>query len=173
MPVTERWNSPPDGWPPASELEGLRARADLVLLPDRVERSSEGTVIAAFREDAQAFRVDAIQEGLTVELSRPPNSQVAAYREHAAEWVLPFLLGIPTSVVTVLVANRLQRWLDSRRTARVVPTVRYREARLDGGEVRVRELEGPADEVISFLRAGEAGELTQGARSRSETERSE
>jgi hypothetical protein len=153
--VTEQWGQPPEGWPTARELETLRRSADLVLLPDRVERKGDGTVVAAFREDAQAFRVDALRKGLTVELARPPDSRLAAYREHAADWILPFVLGVPTSVITGLVINRLQRWLDERGDADATPTVRYREARLVEGEVRVREVEGPADEVIALLQASD------------------
>lgn len=158
MSIEERWTPPVEGWPSATELERLGDIADLVLLPDRVDTKPDGLTIAAFREDAQAFRVDALHQELRVELVHPREAEVAAYREHAAEWVLPYILGIPTSVVVGLVINRLQKWMDERGDASGTPTVRYREARIVEQEVRVREIEGPADEVVALLRASTSEE---------------
>jgi hypothetical protein len=158
--VEERWLAVPEGWPSPEELEDLRAAADLTLLPDRLERSGGDTVVAAFREEAQAFRVDALGQGLTVNLVRPPESELAAYREHAADWVLPYILGIPTTVVTGLIVHRLQKWADGRKAGDPAPTVRYREARVIDGETKVRELEGPADEVAALLAQGARDELS-------------
>jgi hypothetical protein len=91
---------------------------------------------------------------LKVELATPPEAEVAAYREHAAEWVVPFVLGIPTAIVIPLITNRIQRWLDERRPTESVPVLKYREATVIDGHVRVREVEGPADEVMGALTAG-------------------
>ena len=156
MAVDERWRPAPEFWPAPETLEALGANADLILLPDRVDTSPDGNVVAAFREEAQAFRVDALKAGLKVQLVRPPESAVAAYREHAAEWVLPFILSIPAGVAINLISNRIQRWIDENRGSPGAPRLRYREAHIVEGEVRVRELEGPADEVAALLRSGRA-----------------
>jgi hypothetical protein len=162
MSIRQQWLDPPSGWPAAQELEAIAGRADLVLLPDRVESRPDGTVVAAFREEAQAFRVDAIRDGLSVEMVRPEGSTLAAYREHAAEWVLPIVLYGALPIGLGLITNRIQRWMDERREGGAMPTLRYREARLVDGEVRVREIEGPADEVVETLRASAEHEIGGG-----------
>lgn len=160
MAVTERWVDPSEAWPPADELAELAAGADLLLLPDRVDTKPDGTTIASFREEAQAFRVNAMREGIAVEMVRPEGSTLAAYREHAAEWILPALLAGPIPIVINLISNHIQRWIDDRAEGDRMPNLRYREAHLESGSVRVRELEGPADEVLKVLQ-GERAALEQ------------
>ena len=151
MEVHERWTERGQGWPTADELAQRAFGTDLLILPDLVEVKADGTTIASFREEAQAFRVDALRAGLTVDLVAPDGSERAAYREHAADWVLPVLLAGPVPVVVTLITNRIQRWMDDRAEGDPVPTVRYREAHIEDGKIRVRELEGLADEVAKML----------------------
>jgi hypothetical protein len=148
----------PEDWPTAQELQALGASADIVILPDRVDPDPDGTPVAAFREEAQALRVDALGQGLTVRMVVPPGGRSAVYIERAADWVLPVLLAVPLPVVVNLLSNRIQRWIDERGDDAPLPTLHYREARINAGDVRLREIEGPADEVIELLRGeDEAG----------------
>jgi hypothetical protein len=128
MAVSEHWVPPPAGWPSVEDVEQLQTAADVVLLPDRVDRERDGALVAAFREEAQALRVEALRAGFTVELARPAEATLAAYREHAAEWVLPLILSVPAGAAAQLVANFLQRRLDELRSRKSdMPRVRYRE----------------------------------------------
>jgi molybdopterin-biosynthesis enzyme MoeA-like protein len=134
---------------------GRSASEGLVLLPD-VLSPIDGELIGGFRPPAQALRVSALKRGIPVELALPEGAKAGFYSEHTADWVLPLILGVPTAIVASLVATQLQRGLDawrSRGTARV-PTVRYREAITEGREDRtyVREIEGPADAVLEWLK---------------------
>jgi len=149
--VIERFVAPPRGWPTATELTERAASADLLILPEDA-RDRAGSKVAPFRRYAQDLRVVARESGLRAELVVPDGTQVAVYSEHAAEWVLPVMFGVPASVVATLVANWLQARLDSRRRGAPMPTVLYREAELAGDQVRVREVEGPADAVIAMLK---------------------
>jgi hypothetical protein len=137
----------------ASELAGRRQDA-LVLLPDTLS-SVGGQLVAGFREGAQALRVRAKQEGVPVEVVVPEGARPGHYSEHAADWVLPLILGVPTTVVGLLIANEIQRWIDEWRDAgrSRIPMLRYREAVVDEATQRttVRELEGPADEVADWI----------------------
>jgi hypothetical protein len=149
--LSERFVDPPSGWPTATELAERAASADLLLLPEDT-RDCAGSKVAPFRRYTQDLRVVARESGIRADLVVPDGTQVAAYSEHAAEWVLPVVFGIPASVVATLVANWLQARMDSRRPGAPMPTVRYREAELRGDQVRVREVEGPVDAVIAMLR---------------------
>lgn len=140
------------GWPTAAELAERGASADLLILPEET-RDREGATVAPFRAYAQELRVVAREGGMRAELVVPEGSQVAVYSEHAAEWVLPVVFGVPASVVASLVANWIQARLDSRRRGAPMPTVRYCQAELAGDQVRVREVEGPADAVIAVLQS--------------------
>jgi hypothetical protein len=137
----------------ASELVGRREDA-LVLLPDTLS-SVDGQLVAGFREGAQALRVRARQDGIPVEVVVPDGAQAGHYSEHAADWVLPLILGVPATVVGLLIANEVQRWIDAwREQGRSrTPTLRYREVLVDELTQRttVRELEGPADEVADWI----------------------
>ena len=142
--------------PAAAELAGLVAPNRLVLLPDQiVER--DGQLIAGFRSDAQALRVRAGEAGIDVELVLPGGATPGIYSEHAADWVLPLILGVPGSAVGTLIANELQRRINAWREHRgssAQPTTRYRELVLsaDGSDAKIVEIEGPAEEVVQVLR---------------------
>jgi hypothetical protein len=151
MAVQERFVQAPAGWPPAEELARLAEQGGLVLLPDEVAQQPDGRILAAFREEAQAMRLQAQQDGVPVTLIKPQDADLAVYREDAAELVLPIILfaaGIPATLIT----NRIQRWLDERRAAGGSRRIRYREAHVADSEIRVRELEGPAEDVVEMLR---------------------
>lgn len=132
----------------------------LVLLPDKISVVG-GEEVAGFRPDAQALRVEAMREGVEVELALPDGVRPGFYNEHAADWVLPFVLEVPNSVVAGLIATYLQRRLDAWKSSRNsrMPTVRYRdvERQTADGTTRIREIEGPAPEVIDWLRSGARG----------------
>jgi hypothetical protein len=127
----------------------------LVLLPDEVSTVG-GALVAGFRSDAQALRVAALERNVPVEVALPAGAQPGQYTEHAADWVLPLILGVPTSIVTSLIATHIQRRLDAWRStgSTKLPTVRYREVTYNqtDGNTKVREIEGPADEVLIWLR---------------------
>lgn len=133
----------------------------LVLLPDDV--SLVGTEqIAGFRHDTQALRVAALDHDVPVQLELPSGSKAGQYTERSADWVLPLILGVPSSIVASLVATHVQRRLDSWRSkgSSLTPTVRYREVVVSNdaeGAYVVREIEGPADEVIAWLREERGG----------------
>jgi hypothetical protein len=148
-----------DGWPTASELKALTRSTDLVFLPDRVEETADGTVVA-FREEAQPLRIEGQAQGLTVTLFQPPDSTLAAFREDAAVLVLPIIFistAVVIPVVNTLISNRIQRWIDQRAADKALPAVSYREAHIVNGEVRVREIVGSADAVLEILRAERPG----------------
>jgi hypothetical protein len=139
-------------WPSADELTKRLASGGLVLLPDDISEV-EGETVASFREAAQALQVAAKRAGLPVEFAAPPGARLGVYRERAADWVLPYVLSIPTGVGIGLIVNEIQRVLEAtRRSRRAVPTFRFREVAIEDGRVRVRELSGPADELLSTLR---------------------
>jgi hypothetical protein len=126
----------------------------LVLLPDTLS-PVEGQMVAGFRQGAQALRVRAKQEGVPVEVFLPEGSRAGHYAEHAADWVLPLILGVPVTVVAQLIANEIQLWIDDwREQGRSrVPMLRYREVLVDQAtqKTTLRELEGPADEVADWI----------------------
>jgi hypothetical protein len=67
------------------------------------------------------------------------------------------MLELTNGVTAGLVANYLQRRLDEWQGRNSgTPTARHREVISDGDSTIVRELEGPAPEVIDWLRAKEA-----------------
>jgi hypothetical protein len=151
--VTERYVEPPKGWPNADEL-AERARRALLLLPEETRDGPDG-IVAPFRADAQELRVVAREHGLQAELVIPDGAQTAVYSERAADWVLPFILSLPTGIALNLVSNWIQARLDARKSGEPMPTLRYRQAELTEGQARVRELEGPADAVVALLRGGQ------------------
>jgi hypothetical protein len=137
----------------AEELVGRRADA-LVLLPDSLSLV-DGQAVAGFREGAQALRVHAKQATVPVEVFLPEGARAGYYAEHAADWVLPLVLGVPGAVVAQLIANEIQRRIDAwREQGRSrMPRLRYREVVIDvtTQKTTVRELEGPADEVADWI----------------------
>jgi hypothetical protein len=142
---------------PAADLaEGRKGFEGLVLIPDTISEVS-GRPVAGFRPDAQALRVLAAEAGIEVELAHPDDVEPGIYSEHDADWVLPLMLELTNGVTAGLVANYLQRRLDEWRGHNSgTPTARHREVISDGDSKIVRELEGPAPEVIDWLRSKEA-----------------
>ena len=152
MAIAERELAALEIWPSTDELSKRGAAGGLVLLPDDVS-DVEGEVVASFREAAQALQVGAKRTGLPVEFVAPPGARLGVYRERAAEWVLPYVLSIPTGVVIGLIVNEIQRVLDgARRSRQETPTFRFREVVIEDGRTVVRELTGPADELVRTLR---------------------
>lgn len=159
MDVRESDHEALDGWPTASELEAFTSTTDLVVLPDRVQQNDDGSVVA-FREEAQPLRVEGQAQGLTVTLFQPPDSTLAAFREDAAVLVLPIIFiatAVVIPVVNTLISNRIQRWIDERAADKALPAVIYREAHIVNGDVRMREIVGPADAVLEVLQAERPG----------------
>jgi hypothetical protein len=136
------------------ELVTRRREDALVLLPDTLSRV-DGQLVAGFRPGAQALRVRAMQEGVAVEVVVPEGARAGHYTEHAADWVLPLILDVPATAVGQLIANEIQRWIDEWRNQgrSRTPTLRYREVIVDEAtqQTKVRELEGPADEVADLI----------------------
>ena len=152
MAVTEKIGPAPQylqSLPPSTPDEGL------VLYPDQISTVGDD-LVAAFRPDAQALRVAAAERGISVVVAAPENAKKGIYSEHSADWVLP-LIGIPTSVVASLIADYLRHRLRGWRansSERRSPIVRYREVeRSPDGSSRMREIEGPAEDVIGWLGA--------------------
>ncbi len=157
MSVEERTVDAPESWPDIATLRDLGKDGRVVLLPDQIT-SVNGAVTAAFRDDAQALRVAARRAGLEVTMSMPDGAVASVWREHDATWVVPFVLSIPVGVAANLVANEIQRKLDHLKANRgglPMPTVRYREVTIEADKARLREIEGPADEVVQLLNAVE------------------
>lgn len=147
-----------DSLPSASELAAELGENVLLLLPEQLTEQN-GEVFASFREDAQALRVHGKEAGLEVRLHAPPGARLGVYREHSADWVLPllaFFAGGANNVVWNLVANEIQRRLDAWRQSAAgrEPIVRVREAVIEGDRVQVRTIEGPAEEMITWLKEG-------------------
>lgn len=152
MALTEGFSKPATFWPNAAELTESSDR--VVILPAQVENRN-GEVIAGFRPDAQELRVNAASEGIEVELYAPAGARLGVYREHAADWILPTVLGIPISLGTQLLANLIQARIDAWREQSAPgpePEVRCGLAEIEDGNLRVRDLEGPAEEVRDILR---------------------
>lgn len=137
-----------------AELISRRRDDALVLLPDTLS-PVDGQMVAGFRQGAQALRVHAKQEGVPVEVVVPQGARPGHYAEHTADWVLPLILGVPAATVGQLIAHEIQRWIDEWRAQgrSRMPTLRYREVLVDEAtqKARVRELEGPADEVADWI----------------------
>lgn len=161
MPVREVTSVGLEHWPPPEELAERVATGGVFFLPDDVS-DVDGETVAAFRETAQALRVRASKDGVPVEFVAPAGARLGVYRERAAEWILPFVLSIPAGVAINLVANEIQRFIDSRRRAEAhaPPSIRYREAIIQDGRTTVRELIGPADEVLAILRGAGTPEIS-------------
>lgn len=156
MPVNERQLDALEIWPTADELSQRLAVGGLVLLPDDVSEV-DGETVASFREATQPLRVGAKEAELPVELVAPPGARLGVYRERAADWVLPYVLSIPTGVVIGLIVSEIQRVRDAaRRSSQPIPTFRLREVIIEDGRTTVRELSGPADELLSTLRERES-----------------
>lgn len=138
----------------SGELIRRRREDALVLLPDTLS-SVDGQMVAGFRQGAQALRVRAREGGLPVAVVVPEGARPGHYSEHAADWVLPLILGVPSAAVGQLIANEIQRWIDEWRDQgrSRTPTLRYREVLVDEAtqQATVREVEGPADEVAAWI----------------------
>jgi hypothetical protein len=150
--ITERELEPLEIWPSADELEERRSTGALVLLPDDLSEI-DGEMVASFRESAQSLRAHANEAGIPVEFAAPSGARLGVYRERAADWVLPYVLGIPSGVFVGLVVNEIQRILDRARLAGqdVTPTIRLREVVIEEGRTTVRELSGSGDDLLAFL----------------------
>lgn len=139
----------------------------LVLLPDSIS-SVNGTEIAGFRDGSQELRVAALELELPVTLALPEGTKPGQYSEHSADWVLPILQGIPSSIVADLVVvyilARLRSWRAT--NASRDPVLRYRELTTSGesGDRRQVEIEGPPEAVLTWLREerGATAELPMG-----------
>ncbi len=155
MALLEKSHDAPTHLPSADELLTMRRSGALVLFPDEVS-SVEGQPVAGFREGTQELRVGAKRIGLDVELVVPEGAKPGHYSEHAADWVLPLVLSMPTAVVATLIANQLQVWIDRWRDtgASRMPIARYREVVIDEtqGRTAIKEIEGPADEILAWVR---------------------
>lgn len=155
MALHEQLRDAPTHLPSAEELLTKRASGALVLFPDEIS-SVEGQSVAGFRDGTQELRVGAKRIGLDVELVVPNGAKPGHYSEHAADWVLPLVLSMPTAVVATLIANQLQVWIDRWRDtgASRMPVVRYREVVIDEarGRTAIKEIEGPAEEIIEWVR---------------------
>lgn len=152
MAVKEGFSRPAKSWPSVAEL--VEGNERVVILPAQVENRN-GEVIAGFRPDAQELRVNGASEGIEVELYAPDGARLGVYREHAADWILPTVLGIPISLATQLLANLIQSRIDAWRERGATgpePEVRCGLAEIEDGNLRVRDLEGPAEEVRDILR---------------------
>lgn len=154
MTITERTVDPPSGWPDASVLLNLAAGDRLVLLPDRIEEFN-GELRASYRDDAQALRVAAQRAGMEVVFGAPESAKPATYREHDATLVLSFVLSIPGGLIGTLLANEIQRhldrWRNEKRDDVAQLKVRAREVVIEAGRTKVREIEGPGEEVVAWL----------------------
>jgi hypothetical protein len=149
--ISEQTIPVPDFWPGAGELLARSREDGLVLLPDDV-RDLDGRLTASFRESAQNLSVRARSEGVAVEFVTPPGAERGMYRERAADWVLPWIVSIPTGVAIGLIVNEIQRVIDGARAAKqALPTIRYREVVIEDGRTTARELAGPADEIGEML----------------------
>ncbi len=155
MPLLENLHAAPAHLPSLDELETMRRSGSLVLFPDVIS-SVDGQLVAGFRDGTQELRVGAKRIGLDVELVVPEGAKPGHYSEHAADWVLPLVLSMPTAVVATLIANQLQVWIDGWRDqgAARMPTARYREVVIDEvrGRTAIKEIEGPADEIVGWVR---------------------
>jgi hypothetical protein len=150
--INERQLDALDIWPSADELSERLAAGGLVLLPDDVS-DVHGEIVASFREAAQALQVGAKKAGIPVEFAAPPGARLGVYRERAADWVLPYVLSIPTGIAIGLIVNEIQRVLGAaRRSKQAIPIFRFREVVIEDGRTTVRELTGPADELLLTLR---------------------
>jgi hypothetical protein len=136
------------------ELARLQCGDALVLLPDTLS-PVDGQMVAGFRQGAQALRVRAQEEGVPVKVIVPEGARPGHYSEHAAEWVLPLILGVPAATVAQLIATEIQRWIEEWRAGgrSRIPMLRYREVVVDAatGKTTVRELEGPAEDVADWI----------------------
>lgn len=125
-----------------------------MLFPDTVS-PVQGELVAGFRAGSQELRVHAKRAGLDVELVIPEGAKPGQYSEHNADWVLPLILSVPAGVVSSLIATRVQAWIDqsTKRGWSRMPTVRFREVIVEDEtlKVEVREVEGPADEIVGWL----------------------
>jgi hypothetical protein len=151
MAVTEKIGPAPE------YLRSLVASASgegLVLFPDQISAVGDDQV-AGFRPDAQALRVAALEQQVPVQTVTPDDMRKGIYDEHAADWVLP-LLEIPSGVVAGLLVTYLEKRLRDwkARHGKRSPTVRYRELEASEGDssLRIREIEGPCEEVMEWLR---------------------
>lgn len=153
MAIEEQTVPVPDFWPDASTLSRLAGPEVLVLLPDDV-RELDGQVTASYRETAQNLSISARDQGSAVEFVSPPGAARGMYRERSADWVLPWILSIPTGIAIGLIVNEIQRTIDRGRAAKqALPTVRFREVIVEEGRTTARELTGPADEMRELLLA--------------------
>jgi hypothetical protein len=151
--VSERVVDPPDHWPTAVDIGRVVASGAVALLPDRVDER-DGRLLASFRPEAQALRVRTKSVGLDAILLMPPGAEAVVYSEYTADWILPVLIAAALTVPANLAADLIHDRIGPESQKGVtLPTVRYREAIIEHGRVRVYEAEGPANEVERLLRA--------------------
>ena len=125
-----------------------------MLLPDTLSPVDD-QLVAGFRDRSQELRVRAKQQGLAVEVYLPQGARAGYYAEHAADWVLPLILGVPAATLADLLAGEIRLWISTWRDEgrSRTPMLRYREVVIDERTqtTKVREVEGPADEVADWI----------------------
>jgi hypothetical protein len=140
--------------------EALRRARDedfeLILLPDEISEGSEP--VAAFRESAQALRVDLERAGMKVLLAKPSDASAAVFREHDAATVLVIVLAIPGAIASLI---QVAEWI--RRHSSAAPPsaeLRYRQVELlPDGTFVMREIQGPPEAVADAIVQRARGEL--------------
>lgn len=151
MSVAERLVDPPRHWPSAETLLREVAGGALLILPEEIAEP-RGTLTAFFRVDAQELRVRAEEAGMDARLLAPGGADLAGFSEFAADWVLPVLVASVLTVPSTVAAEMIYDHINKSRGEAASRVVLYREAVISDGRVRLRELEGPAEEVARLLR---------------------
>lgn len=150
MAITERTVDPPERWVSHQAVQDALTASTLLVLPDGFAEDGE-TTVAHFRPDANAVRVRANQAGVQTTLLVPAGVSPVVYSEYADRWVLPVLvaavLSVPSSVAATLIADRI----EAQGVAQPIPTVVYREVIATDNKMKIREIEGPGDEVLEIL----------------------
>lgn len=152
MSITERSVDAPDHWPAPEALERAAERDVIVILPEQVD-DPDGILTAFFRADAQELRVRAAEAGFGAVLLAPDGAELAGFSELAADWVLPVVLSAALTIPSTVVADMIYDHIANGGPDAAAHVVRYREAVVEQGKVKVREFEGPADEIARLLSA--------------------
>jgi len=151
MAIAETLYDAPDDWPPVAEVRGAIDGGRVAILPEQLSRVGDG-LIAAFRRETQAVRVYAKLAGVDPVLLHPDGAEVVSYQEHAADWVLPALAAAALVIPSNIAADLITHEIIGDPPQAAPPTVRFQQVVIDDGRMRVRSLEGPADELVTFLR---------------------
>lgn len=151
MPVVVREFEALPGWPDAAALKSAISTGSLVILPDRIT-ASDGALAAFYRPDAQELRVRAAAAGYETVLWAPEGSERGMYQESAADWILPVVVAAVLAIPGQLAADMIEQMIQHKPPDVPHAIIRYREVIVDGDELRLRELEGPANELVPLLR---------------------